>query len=215
MSSETVRRICLCVVLTALCLGGLASGEAQALPGAPETFAADIYPLTAEPAAPLTTSGWIPPTTTRVSVASDGNQGDAESYWTSISADGRYIAFHSFASLVPDDTNNHWDAFVHDRQTGETTRVSVSSGGQANSSSSHPSISADGRYVAFRSGASNLVPNDTPDHWHIYVHDRQTGQTIRVSVSSDGREGNGDSWGASISANGRYVAFYSKASNLA
>jgi len=117
------------VVLTALCLGGLASGEAQALPGAPETFAADIYPLTAEPAAPLTTSGWIPPTTTRVSVASDGNQGDAESYWTSISADGRYIAFHSFASLVPDDTNNHWDAFVHDRQTGETTRVSVSSGG--------------------------------------------------------------------------------------
>jgi Tol biopolymer transport system component/pimeloyl-ACP methyl ester carboxylesterase len=154
--------------------------------------------------------------TDRVSVASDGTQGDANSGGASISANGRYVAFNSGASnLVPGDTNGERDVFVHDRQTGQTDRVSVASDGtQANDMSLHPSISADGRYVAFNSGASNLVPGDTNDRSDIFVHDRETGETSRVSVASDGTQANSSSWISSISADGRYVAFESTATNL-
>jgi Tol biopolymer transport system component len=154
--------------------------------------------------------------TTRVSVSSAGAQANNGSWSPSISADGRYIAFHSLASnLVSGDTNAYMDAFVHDRQTGQTTRVSLSSGGvQTNAGSYNPSISADGRYVAFRSEASNLVVGDTNLAPDIFVHDRQTGQTSRVSMSSGGVQANGSSTNPSISADGRYVAFRSHASNL-
>jgi Tol biopolymer transport system component len=154
--------------------------------------------------------------TTRVSVASDGTQGNNSSVWPSISADGRYVAFMSYASnLVPGDTNGALDIFVHDRLTGQTTRVSVASDGtQGNGYSWDSSISADGRYVAFESWASNLVPGDTNGKQDIFVHDRLTGQTTRVSVASDGTEGNNNSGWPSISADGRYVAFHSDASNL-
>jgi hypothetical protein len=155
-------------------------------------------------------------TTTRVSVASDGTQGNSGSAWSAISADGRYVAFESYASnLMPGDTNGVRDIFVHDRQTGQTNRVSVASGGiQSNNFSELASISADGRYVAFYSGASNLVPGDTNGAGDVFVHDRQTGQTSRVSVASDGMQGNSGSLAPSISADGRYVAFHSIASNL-
>jgi Tol biopolymer transport system component len=155
-------------------------------------------------------------TTTRVSVSSAGAQGDGHSNAPSISADGRYVAFHSGATnLVPTDTNNWYDVFVHDRQSGTTTRVSVSSaGGQGNGTSRWASISADGRYVAFNSSASNLVPGDTNDAYDVFVHDRQMGSTTRVSVSSAGAEGNGESEVPSISADGRYVGFESTAANL-
>ncbi|MCA9896608.1 MAG: PD40 domain-containing protein [Anaerolineales bacterium] len=155
--------------------------------------------------------------TTRVSVASDGTEGNADtSGFTIISADGRYVAFQSDASnLVSGDTNLATDIFVHDRQTGQTTRVSVASdGSEGNDVSYKPTISADGRYVAFQSYASNLVSGDTNGTGDDFVHDRQTGQTTRVSVSSDGTEGNGVSSHPAISANGRYVTFYSNASNL-
>jgi Tol biopolymer transport system component len=154
--------------------------------------------------------------TTRVSVASDGSEGYGSSFSSSISADGRYVAFSSWASnLVPGDTNGWADVFVHDRVTGQTTRVSVASDGtEGNHVSLLPSISADGRYVAFSSWASNLVPGDTNEVQDIFVHDRLTGQTSRVSVASGGTEGNGASEFPSISADGRYVAFYSAASNL-
>jgi Tol biopolymer transport system component len=154
--------------------------------------------------------------TTRVSVASDGTEGNGDSGFPSISADGRYVAFASLASnLVPGDTNGTWDVFVHDRLTGQTTRVSVASGGaQGNGDSRFPSISADGRYVAFQSYASNLVPGDTNGVLDVFVHDRLTGQTTRVSVASDGTQGDSYSFGSSISADGRYVAFASYASNL-
>ena len=105
--------------------------------------------------------------------------------------------------------------FVHDRQTGATIRVSVATGGgQAAGRSQRPSISADGRYVAFASSASNLVSGDTNNYPDIFVHDRQTGQTTRVSVASDGTQANGHSYDPSISADGRYVAFRSGADNL-
>ena len=154
--------------------------------------------------------------TTRVSVASDGTQGNSASDKPSISSDGRYVAFKSTATnLVSGDTNGFIDVFVHDRQTGQTTRVSLASDStQGNGDSYSPSISADGRYVAFRSSASNLVSGDTNGTSDIFVHDRQGGGTTRVSVASDGTQGNGDSYSPSISADGRYVAFMSAASNL-
>lgn len=178
-----------------------------------------LWPLLAAPpseplAAPLHSGG----ITTRVSVASDGTQGNDSSEVCVISADGRYVAFYSFASnLVPDDTNGKSDVFVHDRQTGTTERVSVNSAGQQGNNDSgrwSMAISADGRYVAFVSFASNLVSDDTNERQDIFVHDRQTGLTTRVSVSSYGAQANGGSIRPSISADGRYVAFDSDATNL-
>jgi PKD repeat protein len=154
--------------------------------------------------------------TERVSVASDGTEGNGFSAWPALSADGRYVAFCSSASnLVAGDTNGEVDVFVHDRQTGETERVSVASDGtEGNCLSDIPSISSDGRYVAFQSCASNLVPDDTNMAGDVFVHDRQTGQTERVSVANDGSQANGGSGKPSISADGRYVAFVSCAPNL-
>ncbi len=154
--------------------------------------------------------------TSRVSVASDGTQGNGWCRRSSLSADGRYVAFESQASsLVSGDTNGIYDIFVHDRQTGQTARVSVTSdGAQGNGESEGPFISADGRYVAFESWASNLVSGDTNAKKDVFVHDRQTGQTVRVSVASGGMQANNDSGGVFLSGAGRYVAFSSLASNL-
>ncbi len=155
--------------------------------------------------------------TTRVSVASGGGEANSSSGSMSLSGSGRYIAFSTSASnLVSGDSNNTTDVFVHDRATGQTTRVSVaSSGAQASGGVSDlAAITSDGRFVAFRSGASNLVSGDTNGRGDIFVHDRQTGETSRVSVASDGTQGNGNSAFPAISADGRYVAFGSDASNL-
>ncbi|MBP2235259.1 Tol biopolymer transport system component [Sinorhizobium kostiense] len=158
-------------------------------------------------------------TTIRVSVDSAGNQANNYSYSGSISADGRHVAFTSSASnLVAGDTNGFIDVYVRDLQLGTTTRVSVdSSGDEANGDSNFlelPSISADGRYVAFSSEASNLVAGDTNGVSDIFVRDLHLGTTTRVSVGSVGGQANGGSFEASISADGRYVAFSSDASNL-
>ena len=145
-----------------------------------------------------------------------GVEPDGASSEPAISGDGRYVAFRSFATnLVPGDTNGDSDVFVHDRQTGGTTRVSVSSAGvEGNDSSSAPAISGDGRYVSFSSSASNLVPGDTNGFIDVFVHDRQTGETTRVSVSSGGGESDAHSFESAISANGLVVAFSTKATNL-
>ena len=157
-------------------------------------------------------------TTARVSISSSGTQANgASSAPPAISGDGRYVAFASSASnLVPGDANGITDIFVHDRTTGTTTRVSLSSfGEEANSGSSNPVISSDGRYVAFDSAASNLVPNDL-NHWtDIFIHELSSGRTTRVSVTSDGTEADSASGDPAISADGRYVAFWSAATNLA
>jgi len=155
-------------------------------------------------------------TTTRVSVGSAGNQANEDSSSSSISADGRFVGFDSKASnLVPGDTNNSYDIFVRDTLTNTTTRVSVdSAGNQGTGGSSDASISADGRFVAFLSNASNLVPGDTNASGDIFVRDLLTNTTTRVSVDSAGNQGNDASSGGSISADGRFVAFSSLASNL-
>ena len=154
--------------------------------------------------------------TERVSVASDGSQANGGSYYASISADGRYVAFYSNASnLVSGDTNAAGDIFVHDRQIGGIERVSIASdGSQANSGSTEAKISANGRFVVFNSPADNLVTGDTNGYWDIFVHDRQTGVTHRVSIASDGSQGDQGSYGPTLSADGRYVAFSSYAGNL-
>jgi Tol biopolymer transport system component len=155
-------------------------------------------------------------TTERVSVATGGAEGSDGSYNPSISPDGRFVAFESDASnLVPGDTNNLPDVFVRDRQSGTTERVSVTtSGAEVNGPSLSASISAEGRFVAFESFASNLVAGDTNGAWDIFVHDRQSGTTERVSVGTGGTQGNGDSYYPTISADGHFLAFTSEASNL-
>jgi hypothetical protein len=156
-------------------------------------------------------------TTTRVSVDSAGGQGDDFCDTSSISADGRFVAFSSMSTnLVPGDTNNASDMFLHDRELGTTIRVSVdSSGGQADGESGGwLSISSDGQYVAFLSNATNLVPGDTNDSSDVFVYDRQSAITTRVSVASSGAQGNDYSCCPSLSADGRFVAFSSSASNL-
>jgi CSLREA domain-containing protein len=152
----------------------------------------------------------------RVSVNSNGDQSDYFSFNPSLSADGRYVVFQSYASnLVAGDTNNFRDIFIYDTQTSTTRRVSVSSNGdQSNRSSYNPSISADGRYIAFESDANNLVAGDTNGVYDVFVYDTQTNNIRRVSVNSNGDQSNSDSFGASISADGRYIVFESDASNL-
>jgi Tol biopolymer transport system component len=154
--------------------------------------------------------------TTLVSVNSQGDPANQSSQQTAISGDGRFVAFWSGGTnLVPGDTNGLVDIFVHDRQTGETTRVSVDSqGGQANDQSFDPAISADGRFVAFQSSATNLVPGDTNVRDDVFVHDRQTGKTIRGSVDSSGAQADNKSILPALSGDGRLVAFASLASNL-
>jgi Tol biopolymer transport system component len=158
-------------------------------------------------------------TTTRVSVDSAGNQGNGSSFFgtPSLSADGRFVAFNSDASnIVPGDTNSSTDIFVRDTLTNTTTRVSVDSAGNQgiDDSSSSPSISPDGRFVAFFSSASNIVPGDTNRYPDIFVRDTLTNTTTRVSVDSAGNQRNIGSYDPSISADGRFVAFYSFATNV-
>jgi Tol biopolymer transport system component len=155
--------------------------------------------------------------TTRASVGSARNQGNGDSAFPSISADGRRIAFESWASdLVTGDTNGVSDIFIRDVEAGTTRRVSVdSSGREGNGYSEAPAISADGRFVAFGSDASNLVAGDTNRTCDVFVRDLQTSATSRVSIGSAGQEGAGPSSFPSISGDGRRVAFESSASGLA
>ena len=156
-------------------------------------------------------------TTELVSVAPDGRVGDDPSYSPSVSASGRFVAFDSRASnFVPADTNGSTDVFVRDRKTRSTSRVSVrSDSAQANDFSAFPAISATGRYVAFYSAATDMVPADTNEAEDVFVHDRRTGATERISVAPGGAQANGQSFNAAIAAGGRRVGFVSTATNLA
>ena len=150
------------------------------------------------------------------SVATGGGQANDQSYNSSITDDGRFVTFESNATnLVNDDTNGKSDVFLHDRQTGETIRISVSSSGvQADDYSFMADISADGRYVVFESAATNLISGDTNGAMDIFVLDRQNGEIVRVSVTSNGIQADDGSYVPGISGNGRYVVFESDATNL-
>jgi Tol biopolymer transport system component len=136
----------------------------------------------------------------------------------SVSSNGQFVAFYSDADdLVPNDMNGNCDVFVRDLVLGTNLLVSVNTNGFAGDSISiDPAISGDGRYVVFTSSADDLVPGDTNRAQDIFIRDLQAGTTVLVSVSPDGiTPGNADSFSPAISADGRYVLFHSKATNLA
>lgn len=151
-----------------------------------------------------------------VSIDSNGNQqGIGLTHNPSISANGRFVAFDSERPFAIGDTNSNYDVFVHDLVLKTTTQVSVSSNGTHGILASYsPRISADGRFVTFASDAKILVPGDTNGKSDVFVHDLATKKTVRVSVSSTGEQGNDHSGEPSISADGRFIAFSSDASNL-
>ena len=154
-------------------------------------------------------------TTERVSISTAGAEGTFDSLLPAISSNGRYVAFYGLSpTLVVGDTSGQ-DVFVRDRLTGTTERVSVATGGtQGNGNSYEPAISADGRYVAFRSDSSYLVIDDTNGFMDVFVRDRQDGTTVRASLTNGGAQATGSCENPSISADGRYVGFESIASNL-
>jgi Tol biopolymer transport system component len=153
---------------------------------------------------------------TLVSKNSEGVIANNRSIKPSISSDGRFVAYHSRATnLVPNDVNGHFDVFVHDLATGVTSIASIGfDGSPTDGHSADTSISGDGRYVAFTSIATNLVPGDDNGLIDLFVRDMATGVTTLVSKSSTGELGNGNSGKPSISADGRFVTFQSAASNL-
>lgn len=180
-------------------------------------LAAVMLPLAGAPVA----LGHQPGATELVSVSTAGAAGDDASVLATISADGRFVAFWSFAStLVAGDTNGAADVFVRDRLTGTTERISVDSlerqatGAGIDTNLGRPAISADGRYVAFASSATNLVKGDRNQAPDIFVRDRTAGTTERVSVVGRRTEANGGSSDPSISPDGRFIAFASGATNL-
>ena len=163
-----------------------------------------------------TEAALVPRTTRRASVKADGTEADGHSETPAISADGQFIAFaSSAANLVPGDTNGQADVFVQDRMSGELTRVSASStGDEANGPSGEPSMSGNGRYVAFSSSASDLVPGDTNGVRDVFVHDRVTGETRRVSVDGSGLQGDGASSEPALTQDASAVVFTSTSTNL-
>jgi hypothetical protein len=153
-----------------------------------------------------------------VSVGANNDPGNFDAdQQPSISADGNFVAFQSYAmNLVSGDTNVANDIFVRDRAAGTTERVSVSSsGGQGFETSSFPVISANGRFVAFMSASTNLVPDDANGHSDAFLRDRLTETTLRVSVPGDGAQPDGDSIPMGVSDDGTTVLVVSFASNLA
>ena len=155
-------------------------------------------------------------TTSLASVTSSGTQADAPSAAPALDADGGIVAFSSFAdNLISDDENETSDVFVRERKTSKTTRVSVYNGGfESDGDSFHPALSADGRLVAFESDAFNLAWYDPDEGFDIYVYDRQADVVSAASVDDAGNLGNDTSMGATISSDGRYVAYDTEATDI-
>ena len=178
----------------------LVSGDSN---GAPDVFVRDLQALTTE----------------CVSVNMAGlpaNAGSGGLDMTGISSDGRYVCFASAASnLVAGDSNGQTDVFVRDRLLGQMARVSTStSGQQGDAGSGWPEISSSGQIVVFQSLASDLVAGDTNATWDIFVRDIALGITERVSVASAGVEANDQSIEPTVSPDGRFIGFVSRATNL-
>jgi Tol biopolymer transport system component len=156
------------------------------------------------------------PSTKRVSVSSAGVQTDDDSGYPQISGNGRYVVFTGESDLLsPADKNGDWDIYLRDRKAGKTEWISRGRAGTVNDGlSTKPAISADGRFVVFESSASNLVAGDLLGHRDVFLRDRETGKTRRISRGIGGAEADGRSSRAAISANGRYIVFESEAANL-
>jgi Tol biopolymer transport system component len=168
-------------------------------------------------------------TTERISVLPDGTQGNDRAEQAKISNDGRWVAFTTSASnFLPTDPNdgacyypptdsqvNCPDLFLRDRETGAVTLISKANDGTpGNMGASLTDISADGRFITYDSESDNLVPGDTNGLRDVFLYDREADSTVRLSVAPDGTEGDGTSWGGSLSPDGRYVVFDSHANTL-
>ncbi|HEX5018861.1 MAG TPA: hypothetical protein VFX15_14880, partial [Actinomycetes bacterium] len=153
---------------------------------------------------------------TRASVSSAGEEGNAGSWFSAISGDGRFVAFSSWASnLAANDTNGDWDVFVHDRSTGQTTLISRDlAGGTSIGPSWIDDISRDGRFVSFESMSANLVPGDTNGVWDAFLHDRTLGTTVRISVDPQGKQLVRESYGGPLSADGAWMLITSLSGSL-
>ncbi|MDZ4773733.1 MAG: calcium-binding protein [Planctomycetota bacterium] len=151
-----------------------------------------------------------------VNVDSSGAHAVGGSVADAISADGRFVAFSSVAGgLISGDAIGDSDVFVRDRAAGTTLPLSVDSAGvQGNGASNVGVVSPDGRFIAFRSVASNLVPGDTNAEWDVFVRDLQTGTIERANVTSGGAQVHGDSYCTSLSEGGRFVLFSSVATDI-
>ena len=152
-----------------------------------------------------------------VSLDSFGAPSNGDSFFPACSSDARYVVFMSLGStLVGGDLNGERDIFVRDRQLATTERVSVSTAGVEGDGDCplYPSISRDGRYVAFYSDSTNLVAGDTNATYDVYLRDRQLATTERINVSTGGAQANASSSLACVTDDGRYVTFMSIATNL-
>src|SRR3954454_379157 len=163
-----------------------------------------------------------------VSVGPHGVQCEVPCFSPAVSNDGRFVAFFTrSANLVPGGTNGQSHVFVRDRELGRTELVSVGPNGVEGDGNSELTFTSpqqmtdDGRFVVFSSTAANLIPGDTngracssPPCSDVFVRDRRTARTERVSLGPGGRQARGDSLAGVISASGRFVAFASDASNL-
>jgi Tol biopolymer transport system component len=182
-------------------LVAFASDASNLVPGEPNDSASDVYLRDVQTG-----------TTEGISTASTGIV--RHSGGPAISPDGRFVAYHSWdGGLVPGDTNDRYDVFVLDRMSGVLERVSVNSAGvEGNNDSTSPSISSDGRYVAFTSDADNLVTGDGNFDIDVFVRDRLLDTTVRASVRTDGTETGFElgSLNASVSADGQVIAFESE-----
>jgi uncharacterized repeat protein (TIGR01451 family) len=156
-------------------------------------------------------------TTERVSVNSAGEEADIGGEGPALSADGRFVAFQSDAQNLAPEANPPLfvtQIYVHDRSTGTTEIISVNADGQAgNALNIQPDISADGRFVVFSSFADNLVPG-VQSGLQVYLRDRATGTTERISEDAAGEPGDGSSVDPSISLDGRFVVFETNSGNL-
>jgi Tol biopolymer transport system component len=180
-----------------------------------EAVASNLVPRDTNAATDILLRDMTARRTTRMSVTSKGGQGIAGSYSASITPDGRYVAFESFSNLAGKDGNHVADVFLRDRVAGKTYRISVSSTGRAgNGYSSDPAISANGRYVAFESAATNFVAHDTNAHVDVFIRDRATGKTRCASLTRKGHVGNAAASDPSFSDDGKVVVFEAEASNL-
>ena len=192
------------------------SGAISGIPTSSADTALDVRVSDSDGRADTTTFDLlIRGTTTRVSVSSDGAQGNTDSFETAISGDGRYVAFVSTATtLVDTPTGGVASVFRHDRMTGETTLVSAGDAGAGSGESFDVAMSSDGRYIAFASYANNLTPGDDNFSSDVFVWDATTKQLELVSADLGGTPAGDDSSGPTLSADGRYIAFASRAADL-
>ncbi len=145
----------------------------------------------------------------RANLTSDGAEVDGQPFNPVISPDGNYVAFHTWAQLTPDDVPDTQDVYVYDRSTGDLERIG-GEGGRTHEAS----LSQNAEFIAFESAALTMVDGDLNEQPDIFVLTRATGEIERVSVASDGGEANDLSREPLISADGRYVLFESRATNL-